>query len=605
VPPRQSLGAVHRSTSRTTSSRVASGSEHSNATREQGRPAGTSTTQTLVIAGFGSAAELDDGELQELPMGWVQPAAVGATGRVDDADALQDAARYQHLETGMSGARPQPAVAEGSMAAGSMQAAAESRTALPGEGPARVEVGRTSSDDAHDAAPPPPPREPREEGAATPPARRPPRIVTIIDSFCTNCGAPVDESGVCPDCGEQRPPPPPPPDPCAQCGNATDSTMPCPGCDGWFCSNCHSPWEHGCPQLPLSERSLARNGPIAGSAAYYRALAARTRRRSRAACALQGAWRRRRARGGLCEQGWGPVSPLSGAAARAAVVVHVARIRSSSGRRPGHTRGAMLVDSGASIDIVHDQAMFDEDTLETLFGDLIIETADGTALPATHTGTLQLEACDENGAWRTFQRPGACLVPGLRMNLLSVRASRQLGWPAPDFNSLVVHGPRGERFPISDTSSDYILASRIPTRARAEEAAAPTPAPTPTTDVGTTSPGRAVVRPWDSIRRGGHDDDDRIASVVVYENVYADDGYGGYSRSERCRQGRVLRLVTDATDDEISAAAAEGNVDQDVYWAQFGVGGAAYRSAIRATERFEADGVATRTGRLGGDRWRY
>ena len=188
------------------------------------------------------------------------------------------------------------------------------------------------------------------------------------------------------------------------------------------------------------------------------------------------------------------------------------------------------------------------------------------------------------------------MVPGLRMNLLSVRASRQLGWPAPDFNSLVVHGPRGERFPISDTSSDYILASRIPTRA---------PAPAPTADVGTTSPGRAVVRPWDSIRRGGHDDDDRIASVVVYENVYADDGYGGYSRSERCRQGRVLRLVTDATDDEISAAAAEGNVDQDVYWAHFGVGGAAYRSAIRATERFEADGVATRTGRLGGDRWRY
>ena len=73
----------------------------------------------------------------------------------------------------------------------------------------------------------------------------------------------------------------------------------------------------------------------------------------------------------------------------------------------------------------------------------------------------------------------------------------------------------------------------------------------------------------------------------------------------RCRQGRVLRLVTDATDDEISAAAAEGNTDQGVYWAHFGMGGAAYRSAIRATERFEADGVATRTGRLGGDRWRY
>ena len=114
-----------------------------------------------------------------------------------------------------------------------------------------------------------------------------------------------------------------------------------------------------------------------------------------------------------------------------------------------------------------------------------------------------------------------------------------------------------------------------------------------------------MVRPWDSIRRSGHDDEDGTASVVVYESVQADDGYGGYSRSERCRQGRVLRLVTDATDDEISAAAANGNTDQNVYWAHFGTGGAAYRSAIRATERFEADGVATRTGRLGGDRWRY
>ena len=92
--------------------------------------------------------------------------------------------------------------------------------------------------------------------------------------------------------------------------------------------------------------------------------------------------------------------------------------------------------------------------------------------------------------------------------------------------------------------------------------------------------------------------------VVVYENVQADDGYGGYCQSRRCRQGRVLRLVTDATDDEISAAAAEGNTDQGVYWAHFGVGTAAYKSAIRATERFEDDGVATRTGRLGGDRWR-
>ena len=67
----------------------------------------------------------------------------------------------------------------------------------------------------------------------------------------------------------------------------------------------------------------------------------------------------------------------------------------------------------------------------------------------------------------------------------------------------------------------------------------------------------------------------------------------------------MLRFVTDATDDEISAAAADGNTDRNVYWAHFGVGTAAYKSAIMAVGRFETDGVPTRTDRLGGDRWRY
>ena len=111
-----------------------------------------------------------------------------------------------------------------------------------------------------------------------------------------------------------------------------------------------------------------------------------------------------------------------------------------------------------------------------------------------------------------------------------------------------------------------------------------------------------MVRPWDSIRRSGHDDEDGTASVVLYESVQADDGF---CRSKLCRQGRVLRFVTDATDDEITAAAAEGTTDRRVYWAHFGVGTAAYKSAIMAAGRFEADGVPTRTGRLGGDRWRY
>ena len=107
------------------------------------------------------------------------------------------------------------------------------------------------------------------------------------------------------------------------------------------------------------------------------------------------------------------------------------------------------------------------------------------------------------------------------------------------------------------------------------------------------------MRPRQNIHRNYHDVNEATSSVVLYENVKADDG--AWLR----HQGRVLRFVTDATDDEITAAAAEGTTDRRVYWAHFGVGTAAYKSAIRATERFEADGVATRTGRLGGDRWRY
>ena len=89
-------------------------------------------------------------------------------------------------------------------------------------------------------------------------ARLPSPVVTLSTPqlFCTNCGAPVDESGVCPDCGERRPPSPPPSTPCARCGNAADTTMPCPDCSAWFCPDCHSPWAHDCPQLPPSERSL-------------------------------------------------------------------------------------------------------------------------------------------------------------------------------------------------------------------------------------------------------------------------------------------------------------------------------------------------------------
>ena len=65
---------------------------------------------------------------------------------------------------------------------------------------------------------------------------------------------------------------------------------------------------------------------------------------------------------------------------------------------------------------------------------------------------------------------------------------------------------------------------------------------------------RAAVRPWDRIRCGGHDDDCSVASVVLYEAIVrADDVHGP------CRRGHVLRFVMDATDEEISAATAEGH----------------------------------------------
>ena len=95
-------------------------------------------------------------------------------------------------------------------------------------------------------------------------ARPPPPIATpsAQQQFCTNCGAPVDESGVCPDCGEQRPPSPPPSTSCARCGRAVDAPMPCQYCGDLFCPDCYSPWAHECSQCPPAERPLTGGGPV-------------------------------------------------------------------------------------------------------------------------------------------------------------------------------------------------------------------------------------------------------------------------------------------------------------------------------------------------------
>ena len=105
------------------------------------------------------------------------------------------------------------------------------------------------------------------------------------------------------------------------------------------------------------------------------------------------------------------------------------------------------------------------------------------------------------------------------------------------------------------------------------------------------------MRPRQNIHRNYHDVNEATSSVVLYENVKADDG--AWLR----HQGRVLRFVADATDEEISATAAEVSTDQLVYWAHFGEGPSGSRAAALAARRFEADGIPTRTGRYQGAAW--
>ena len=68
------------------------------------------------------------------------PSQVDATGRLEDADAVQDVIRMNYIEGGMSGMMPSPILVQGSLAAKAATQMATSRVALPGEGPARTEI---------------------------------------------------------------------------------------------------------------------------------------------------------------------------------------------------------------------------------------------------------------------------------------------------------------------------------------------------------------------------------------------------------------------------------------------------------------------------------
>ena len=135
----------------------------------------------------------------------------------------------------------------------------------------------------------------------------------------------------------------------------------------------------------------------------------------------------------------------------------VARAASAVGT---DVRGTMLVDSQASVDLAYDEAMFEPGSLVPCVGKQV-QVASGALLSATHIGTLLLVARDMGGVWRALRRPGAWLVPGLQMNLLSVRAGKLLGARAPDFDALRVYGTAGEVFPMLDVKPDYVLDSRV------------------------------------------------------------------------------------------------------------------------------------------------
>ena len=110
---------------------------------------------------------------------------------------------------------------------------------------------------------------------------------------------------------------------------------------------------------------------------------------------------------------------------------------------------------------MQNRAAFKADSLVPVAGKLL-ELADGSIIKASHIGTLLVHAKDSAGVVRRFECPGAWLVPGLAMSLLSVRALKKLGWRAPCFDRLVVYDGDGHEYPIVDDAPSYTFEATIP-----------------------------------------------------------------------------------------------------------------------------------------------
>ena len=91
-----------------------------------------------------------------------------------------------------------------------------------------------------------------------------------------------------------------------------------------------------------------------------------------------------------------------------------------------------------------------------------LEVANGDIAAATHAGTIRLVARDKSGIWRVIEQEGAWLVPNLSMSLLSVRRCKELGWRAPDFDSLTVYDASGRAYPMGDKGRRYVIDAEVP-----------------------------------------------------------------------------------------------------------------------------------------------
>ena len=118
------------------------------------------------------------------------------------------------------------------------------------------------------------------------------------------------------------------------------------------------------------------------------------------------------------------------------------------------------VDSGASITCTPHRSAFRADTL-TPVSNKYVQVATGGRAQATHVGTISVVVKDKTGVWRRFEQEGAWLVPELSMSLLSCRRCKELGWRAPDFNTMTLDLTE-HCFPIVDRDRRYVLDACLP-----------------------------------------------------------------------------------------------------------------------------------------------